>query len=491
MWLKGHIRILAWAERRENRIVFATAESRSTPDDIGPSSAYWRLIPDPRAGAANFSGWRLERSDDLNAPDTGWVRVNTKHVYGHFRPLRRLLGAAGVTPTALDFPTPAPAPGMSPPPPPAPVLVPAPAPAPPPGPVSPVSRTATTRDLTQDEVDRLAAIRFRNAADIETLFRRGGQASFIDWYNAGLAHSAPFRARGATATSRIARDRFSTFWNQVRTAFDRNEITALDFAAFTAISINETGGHLWAHPEVGGRGRSDAQGRHAGLAYFFDRIQLAPNRRKASYNLLGRTAGWCFNDADFISAHGTLPGGALLANHGNDMDMVWHANRYPSAQFSTDENPAINGFIMQADFYKFRGRGVIQTTSRSAYLRLVQWIKGYGGSNPVLLGFKRQWASYTDEVACTRSRTDDWDQIFGQSETLAKGLALHAGTRNDYRQMSTSAPVLLHVPGTGERDRTRLGSICAMGTRISGSLDYGRGTYRQRVLALMHGMLAI
>jgi hypothetical protein len=402
MWRDGHIRIVCWAERRNDRIVFATAESRSTPNDIGPSVAYWRYIPNSGRAVdkVDFRGWRLERSDDLNAPDRNWARADDNHVFGHFQPLRSLLGRAGVTPTALDYPTPAPAPGMSPPPPPAPVRAPvrAPAPAPAPGPVSPVSRTATTRDLTQDEVNRLAAIRFRNAADIATFFSRSGQAGFIDWYNAGLAHSAPFRDRGATATSRIARDRYTAFWNLMSTAFDRNQITALDFAAFTAISINETGGHLWANPEKSGA--VDAQGvSHPGLAYCFDALKFRKKGSKRSYNLLGRTAGWCFNDPDFIAAHGTLAGGAQLAHHGDDWGRVWHGNRYPSPQFSTDEIPATNGFIMQADFYKFRGRGVIQTTARPGYLRAAHWIKGYGGSNPVLLGFKRQWASYTDDVA--------------------------------------------------------------------------------------------
>lgn len=472
MWLQGHIRILAWAERRGDRIVFGTAESRSSnPRDVGPAAAYWRLTPDPQAGAANFSGWRLERSSDLNAPDRDWARVSTTHVYGHYRPLRRLLQGAGATPTGLDARSSAPATGTT----------------------SRVSRTAITRDLTQAEVDRLAAIRFRNAADIEAFFRRSGRAGFIDWYNAGLAHSEPFRARGATATSQIARDRYTAFWNQVRTAFDRDEITALDFAAFTAISINETGGHLWANPERGGRGRSDAQGEHRGLAYFFDRIQLTPALRKACYNRLdgGRTAGWCFDNADFIAAHGALPGGAQLAHHGNDLNGVWHGDRYPHPPFSTDEDPAINGFIMQADFHKFRGRGVIQTTGRSSYARVVGWIKGYSGSNAVLLDYKRRWASYAADVACTRSRSEDWDRIFGESEVLAKGLSLHAGTRDDYRQMSTNASVLLHVPDNGNNNRGRTGSIYAMGRRISGAGSYGRGPYRQRVLALLHGMLAI
>ncbi|MEJ8836853.1 M15 family metallopeptidase [Ramlibacter sp. AN1133] len=103
MWLSGHIRILAWAERRGDRIVFCTAESRSSdPRDIGPAVAYWRLVPDAKAGEANFKGWRLERSKDLQAADAGWAPVKTTHVYGHYKPLRKLLKAEGVSAVALE-----------------------------------------------------------------------------------------------------------------------------------------------------------------------------------------------------------------------------------------------------------------------------------------------------------------------------------------------------------------------------------------------------
>lgn len=479
MWKSGHIRIITWAERRADGIYFCAAESSSV-SDVGPSAKQWRLKPDPSGGPANFRGYKLEVSGDGRT----WTTNTTTHVYGRFRPLVRLLQAQGVTATRMAAARSQDAGDYD-------------------DAVEPFqARTAITRDLTQAEIDRLAAVTFTDAAQIDTFFHRQNHTGFIDWYNATLASTAPFSARGRIDTSTLVRDRFATFWNQVPVAFDRPQITALDFAAMMAISINETSGNMWARPESSGRGgggRTDARGRHPGLAYFFDRIELKPAtatakaRWKASYNRLsgGRRAGDLFNDADFIRAHNALGNSARLANHGGEFGGAWNGDQYPQAQFGTTEDLATNGFIMQADFYKFRGRGVIQTTGRASYLRVIQYIQGYNGTNTVLQDFRRQWTGVTPQTVATISRDADWDRIFGQSIILAKGLSLHAGTRDDYRRMSTTAATLLAVPPSAGNPRGQTGSIYAMGRRISGSHAYGATTYRQRVLALLHGILAL
>ena len=469
MWLEGHIRIVAQADRSGQRIFFCTAESRaSDPADVGPAIRWWRCTPDASVkSGANFVGWQLERSNDRNAPDSDWQRVAQTHVYAHYRPLRRLLAAASVNPVALQS-----------------ACVPAP-------------RTADTSDLTQADVDTLAAIRFSNAADIESFFSRCGQPGFIGWYNAGLAHSIPFKERKQISNKQPVLDRFKSFWDQMATAYDQSDISALEFATMSAISINETGGDLAAFPEQGGKGRTGDDGvAHPGLAYFFDRIRSG-TLRKASYNIMSgapqRTAGSLFDDAAYIAAHGSLGGAARLAHHGSEFGGAWNGTLYPQADFGTDEDESVNGFIMQADFHKFRGRGVMQTTGRESYLRLVRWIQGYGGSNSVLLKFKKAWKGMAADVAATRSTDADWTLIFQQSETLARGLALHA-QHADYRLMSTVAADLLHVPAATKKVPNplgELGSIYAMGRRISGSSTYGSGRYRRRVLALLHGMLAL
>ncbi len=301
------------------------------------------------------------------------------------------------------------------------------------------------------------------------------------------------RAQGGWRHIRIGqgtdvRGRFTAFWNQIPIAFDRPRIPALDFAALMCIVLNETGGDFSAHPEVCGRGRPG----HPGLAYAFDRI---PDL-KASYNTLSgnRRAGDLFDDADFITAHGSLGGAQRLARHGLDFGGAWGSDAYPQDQFSTAEDLSTNGFIMQADFYKFRGRGVIQTTSRGAYLGAVRYIQSYGGGNTVLADFRRRWSGLDPGVAATVSSNADWDRIFAQTEMLARGVALHAGSGvSDYRAMSSRADVLLNVPDITQKgvQKGMQGSIYFMGRRISGSERYGAGLYRARVVALGRGMLAL
>jgi hypothetical protein len=366
---------------------------------------------------------------------------------------------------------------------------PAPTPAPAPAPAVPST-------LTQPEIDRLAAIEFGNVADIDTFFSRKGAAGFVGWFNATWAAKTPFRRSNGGAirmgsTTQI-KERFTNFWNSIPVAYDRPRINALDFAALMCIVLNETGGDFWAHPERCGAGRSDARGPHPGLAYAFDKIIDV----KASYNTLNsnRRAGDLFNDADFNRAHGSLGGATRLANHGNEFGNAWNSEYYPQSEFSTREDLGENGFIMQADFYKFRGRGVIQTTSRGAYLAAVAFVQGYAGSNTTLSDFKRKWASLTRDVAATVSTNADWDLIFSQGEMLARAVRLHSGTgESDYRTMSTQAAVLLDVPTKPPHGvpRGTKGSIFFMGRRISGRYSYAAGAYRDRVLAMLGSMLTL
>jgi hypothetical protein len=293
-------------------------------------------------------------------------------------------------------------------------------------------------------------------------------------------------------TTAQVRQRFTAFWDCIPIAYDRAKITALDFAGLMCIVLNETEGDFSAHPERCGKGRRDTRGPHPGLAYAFDKIIDV----KSSYNTLGgnRRAGDLFNDAEYIRAHGSLGGATRLANHGGDFGNAWSSAYYPQAEFSTAEDLGENGFIMQADFYKFRGRGVIQTTARESYVRVISYIQKYAGTNSVLGEIKTRWSGLSRDVAASVSTDADWNLIFAQGEILARAVRLHSGAgTSDYLTMNRQASILLDVPAKLEHGVAAgmPGSIYFMGRRISGRYSYGGGLYRDRVLGMLSTMLTL
>ena len=243
-------------------------------------------------------------------------------------------------------------------------------------------------------------------------------------------------------------------------------ITLEQFVTLMSLVINETGGGLAPISE-----RMQSAGGHPGLAYAFDAI---PNL-KSSYNkATNRTAGSLFRDAQYNAAHGQRALGNLLKG---TTAPVWDGQVYPQGVpptgFPTAEDPAQTGYIMEADFYKFRGRGLLQNTWRPAYVKLVTFIQQYAGTNAKVLEYKLKWAGQPADVAATRSTNAEWDDLFQNSDLVVahQGIAQHNAGGGNYLRLSHDPQVLW---GTAP------GSVYHVGKTVSGGTTYA-GLLRDRV----------
>ena len=156
---------------------------------------------------------------------------------------------------------------------------------------------------------------------------------------------------------------------------------------------------------------------HPGLAYLFDAIPGL----KRSYNTLkgGRTAFDCFNNPAYLAAHQSLPGAAPFVR---TTDEAWKGESWPATVPTSPTDPNL-GFVLEADFMKFRGRGFIQTTGRANYKGLVSFVQTYTGTNATLLDYKTRWAGKAPDDVCYSSTNADWDALF-QNTDLAVAAVL-------------------------------------------------------------------
>jgi hypothetical protein len=312
--------------------------------------------------------------------------------------------------------------------------------------------TATLPTFDQQAVAACAAVKIASAADILNLF--GNHSGFFDWYNATFKNIGAVASRYPCADTSLKQQRFAAFWNQVDVIFAKPEISALEFCALMAINLEESNGNLAAAAEeMNGLNRP-----HPGLAYAFDKI----DGLKQSYNHApNRSALSLFEDALFVRSHGTLPGG----------DAILHR---------------AGGFVMEADFYKFRGRGIIQTTWRSDYELLIDWIlSDEASANATLAALGQRWRSATSglsgqqqlDAIATISTNQDWDLAFAEPVTLAKGVAIDSKNKANYLTCLGRTAAALGA------DRQTRGSLLYFAAHING------GSYPDRVAPIMKTLI--
>lgn len=277
---------------------------------------------------------------------------------------------------------------------------------------------------------------FTGGADIDGWFTATTGTGFIDWFNATHANRGAFapaqKRRFEMKADADTRARFLRFWDRIPDVFGTPTIRLEQFIALQCICVNELGGGM--APIAEGYGM---QG-HPGIAYLFDEIGSVP---KSSYNSNAaprKNALECFNDETFLAAHAQLPYAAELAR---TQDPVWAGKVYPVDRYPTGINEA--GMIAQADFCKFRGRGMIQVTWREGYLNIIDFIKAYAGADPVVVGARDRWAAYTREQAAFASTNTEWDDLFQKTDYVvaAAGIRAHDRMKKGYLDIATDPQV--------------------------------------------------
>ena len=329
---------------------------------------------------------------------------------------------------------------------------------------------AVSPDLPNGFAAFAAAKLFHGAAEIQQFFTQKVGAAFIPWFNTKIANRDAFKDKSIAGAH--LQERFDSFWNGYAQA---GPVSLTEFIAYMCIFINERNGELVSKSEgFGFRG-------HPGIAYLFDSFEIVTSGgrsfHKASYNKApNKTAGALFKDADFNAAHGAEPMGAQLKNN---QDQVWNGQTYPQERFPTSGDPAVDGYILETDFFKFRGRGLIQTTWRANYIELVNTVQTYTGANATILAFRQKWKDISADKVCTISGGADWEALFENSgnEIVSAAIRLHAKA-GGYLPLSAQASTL---NGVGP------GSQAFFGKSIGGGLDYGltvKSRVRQIALAL-------
>jgi hypothetical protein len=322
---------------------------------------------------------------------------------------------------------------------------------------------AVVPDIPGGLAEELSATRVRSADDITEFFRKRTGTTYIRWFNSNVAEKDAWVGKRMNDS---AGEDFTAFWSAY---LAQRPINIFEFIAYMAVFANEAGGALRSKSE--GYGAFD----HPGISYLFDTVYRntadGTRWRKQTYNRGpgNRTAAALFNDPKYISAHSNLQYASQLSG---SADPVWAKDVFPIGAYSHKGDPT--NFITEADFFKFRGRGLIQTTWRANYLPLVEFIRTYSGHDEVLAGYKDAWAGHSAQEVCTVSRSSDWDTIFSASSRAVLSYAvLKHSTLGGYLPLATTT--------AGANGRSALtGSVACMGRRIGGNELYG-ATLKRRV----------
>ncbi len=294
-------------------------------------------------------------------------------------------------------------------------------------------------------------------------FFRSTQANKGYW-DAG-AHFGGKKRSGRTIPT-TADETFKQVWAKLNPVINNGEPANIwQFLVITSIMINETGGTFVPVSEKGDL--KYMYGINGGLKRSYNSYKA----NKSVYELL--------NTELFIETHKHTPFDEYVIQSGKSND-EWKSETYPN---EAPIKPSEGGIMAEADFYKFRGRGLIQTTFRDNYIPLIEAIINYRGENSIINEQKNKWAiRYNNDVQkiATASTNSNWDDLFMKTEMefAALGVKTFFDKRTGCIDLKNGDHLI--------KNKTA-GSLYYVGLQVGGSDNYGQ-VLRARVLQIYEAM---
>lgn len=302
---------------------------------------------------------------------------------------------------------------------------------------------------------------FTNSTEINDFFQSLGFGTFVDWFNSSIKSTSSWTKDylGNATNYNIKQTNWKIFWDNIPLLFQKNSINLIEFLCLNSIVVNETGGTFLSKRESV---NSSSNSVAPGIAYEFN-----GGGGKSSYNILSGnlTAYQCFRDPNYIAINGNKGLASILKN---TTDIRWQGTSFPlgfsilSPADETSSTGKSNGFLIEADFFKFRGRGYIQITSRPNYKNLVNFVLTYSGNDNSVIQIQNTWKKFGKnlDVILTCSQNSEWDSLF-----LNKNYSLALWSVGNYLKTHYRKPLSINPDSEPSGLKS---SILNFGASISG-----------------------